>query len=47
MKKLIIAFVQSCPTCQQAKPEQVKYKRAVAATGNSFGCMAGYILGLC
>ena len=26
MKKLITAFVQSCPTCQQAKPKQVKYK---------------------
>ena len=25
MKKLIIAFVQSCPTCQQAKLERVKY----------------------
>ena len=25
MKKLITAFVQSCPTCQQAKPERVKY----------------------
>ena len=25
MKKLIISFVQSCPTCQQAKPERVKY----------------------
>lgn len=25
LKKHVYAFVKSCPTCQQAKPERVKY----------------------
>jgi len=27
LKKQVTQFVQSCPTCQQAKPEHVRYPR--------------------